>query len=110
MATGEVPQGANEHCPGTGAADAGRASACEGCPNQSACAAAPAGPDPDVAAVAARLARVRRVVLVLSGKGGVGKSTTAAQLAFALAAKGHEARAPVACRRRRPAGKTREAL
>jgi hypothetical protein len=31
-------------------------------------------------------------VLVLSGKGGVGKSTVSAQLAFALAAQGKEVR------------------
>ena len=33
------------------------------------------------------------ILLVLSGKGGVGKSTFAAQLAFALAARGKEVRA-----------------
>jgi Mrp family chromosome partitioning ATPase len=42
----------------------------------------------DVLAVAERLRPVRRVLLVLSGKGGVGKSTVAAQLAFSLAARG----------------------
>jgi hypothetical protein len=82
-------------CPGTGAPGAGAAPACAGCPNAAACAAAPPRPppgalDPDQAAVAARLARVRHVVLVLSGKGGVGKSTLAAQLALALAAAGRE--------------------
>jgi len=35
---------------------------------------------------------VRHKILVLSGKGGVGKSTLAAQLAFALAAAGKEVR------------------
>ena len=33
---------------------------------------------------------MRHKVLVLSGKGGVGKSTLSAQLAFALAAAGKE--------------------
>ena len=72
---------------GTEAEDAGKASACAGCPNQEACASAPKGPDPDVAAIAERLADVKHKVLVLSGKGGVGKSTFAAQLAYGLAAQ-----------------------
>ena len=81
-------------CPGTSAAEAGKASACAGCPNAPVCAAGAgkAAPeiDPDVAAIAARLSGVRHKVLVLSGKGGVGKSTVAAQLAHALAARGKD--------------------
>jgi hypothetical protein len=33
-------------CPGTASEEAGKASACQGCPNQSVCATAPKGPDP----------------------------------------------------------------
>ena len=80
-------------CPGTNAAEAGKASACAGCPNAPICAAGGAKApevDPDVAAIAARLSGVRHKVLVLSGKGGVGKSTVAAQLAHALAARGKD--------------------
>ncbi|CAK9874856.1 unnamed protein product [Sphagnum jensenii] len=82
---GEVPEDANQHCPGTEAETAGKASACEGCPNQQICATAPKGPDPDLAAIEERMSSVKHKVLVLSGKGGVGKSTFAAQLSFALA-------------------------
>eukprot|EP00897_Mesotaenium_endlicherianum_P007381 jgi/Mesen1/6671/ME000342S05761 len=84
---GDVPENANELCPGTEADLAGKAAACEGCPNQQACATAPKGPDPDVAAIGERMLTVKHKILVLSGKGGVGKSTFAAQLSFALAAQ-----------------------
>lgn len=82
---GEVPTDANESCPGTKSEGAGKASACQGCPNQSACASAPKGPDPDLQLIAERLQPVQRKLLVLSGKGGVGKSTVAVQTALALA-------------------------
>lgn len=65
--------------------DAGKAAACEGCPNQEACQTAPKGPDPDLPAVKARMATVKRKILVLSGKGGVGKSTFTSALGWALA-------------------------
>lgn len=59
--------------------------ACAGCPNQSICATAPKGPDPDLPLIRARLAGVAHKLLVVSGKGGVGKSTFTAMLAHALA-------------------------
>lgn len=45
------------------------------------------GPDPGIAQVKERLANVKHKVLILSGKGGVGKSTLSALLGRALAAK-----------------------
>ena len=44
--------------------------------------------DPALAAVAEKLSGVKHKILVLSGKGGVGKSTVASQVAFSLAARG----------------------
>ncbi|KAF7819463.1 Cytosolic Fe-S cluster assembly factor NBP35 [Senna tora] len=87
MENGDIPDNANEHCPGPQSESAGKSDACEGCPNQEICATAPKGPDPDLVAIAERMATVKHKILILSGKGGVGKSTFSAQLAFALAAK-----------------------
>ncbi|XP_075293097.1 cytosolic Fe-S cluster assembly factor NUBP1 isoform X4 [Opisthocomus hoazin] len=78
-----------EECPGPRSAQAGRAAACQGCPNQRLCAAGPAAPaSAEAAEVRERLRAMRRAVLVLSGKGGVGKSTFSALLARGLAAGG----------------------
>lgn len=74
-----------EHCPGPESQAAGKADSCAGCPNQQICASAPKGPDPDIPIIAERLSGVKHKVLVLSGKGGVGKSTFSALLAGAFA-------------------------
>lgn len=77
---------APEHCPGTQSDSAGKADACQGCPNQNICASAqPKAPDPDIDVIADRLSGVKRKILVLSGKGGVGKSTVTSMLARSLA-------------------------
>jgi Mrp family chromosome partitioning ATPase len=78
------PADAPEHCPGTDSEQAGKADSCEGCPNQNVCATTPKGPDPDIPFIRERMKRVKRKVLVLSGKGGVGKSTFTSQLGFTL--------------------------
>ena len=70
-----------EHCPGPESEQAGKSDSCAGCPNQAICASAPKGPDPDLPVIAEKLRGVKRKVLVLSGKGGVGKSTFSALFA-----------------------------
>lgn len=83
------PSKANEGCVGPSSENAGKAEGCAGCPNASACASG-AGREVDEtpALVRDRLLNVKHKILVLSGKGGVGKSTVSCQLAFALASKG----------------------
>lgn len=74
-----------EHCPGPESERAGNADSCAGCPNQKICASAPKGPDPEIPLISARLEGIRHKILVLSGKGGVGKSTFTSLLAHAFA-------------------------
>ncbi|KAI1481906.1 hypothetical protein K445DRAFT_76894 [Daldinia sp. EC12] len=74
-----------EHCPGPESEQAGKADSCAGCPNQAICASAPKGPDPDIPLISERLSGVKHKILVLSGKGGVGKSTFTSLLAHAFA-------------------------
>ncbi|NXU56144.1 NUBP1 factor, partial [Turnix velox] len=73
-------------CPGSSSAQAGKAAACQGCPNQRLCAAGAAPDLAEAAALRERLRSVKHTILVLSGKGGVGKSTFSALLAHGLAA------------------------
>ncbi|CAL5031352.1 unnamed protein product [Urochloa decumbens] len=77
-------------CPGTQSENAGKEEPCAGCPNQQVCATAPKGPDPDLPAISDRMSNVKHKILVMSGKGGVGKSTFSTQLSFALAEMDYE--------------------
>jgi len=72
-----------ENCPGPSTEKAGTGSTCDGCPNQANC---QSGAFRDQAQeIAGCLANVGKIILVLSGKGGVGKSTVATQIAWGLA-------------------------
>ncbi|KAL4401288.1 cytosolic Fe-S cluster assembly factor Nbp35 [Malassezia pachydermatis] len=84
-----LPEDAPEHCPGVDSDLAGLASACDGCANQEYCATAPKGPDPDLPLIRERMKCIGSKILVLSGKGGVGKSTFTSQLAWACASNPH---------------------
>jgi len=82
-----IPSNAPEHCPGTESELAGKSDACSGCPNQDVCSSGQTKlPDPALPLIRERMASVRRKILVLSGKGGVGKSTFTSQLGWAFAA------------------------
>jgi Mrp family chromosome partitioning ATPase len=74
----------NGECVGPSSEMAGKAASCQGCPNASICASAPKGPDPDLAVIQERMSAIRHKILILSGKGGVGKSTMTKELAFAI--------------------------
>lgn len=77
-------------CVGPTSEEAGKADSCAGCPNQAACASGETKADNSAVLIQNRMAAVKHKVLVLSGKGGVGKSTFAAQLAFSLALQGKQ--------------------
>lgn len=86
-----VPENANEGCVGPSSEQAGKVSGCAGCPNQAKCASGEAkAVDPALAQVQDKMSGVKHKILVLSGKGGVGKSTFSSQLAFTLALQGFQ--------------------
>lgn len=82
------PENANEECVGPNSSQAGTAASCAGCPNASICASNKDKPPPP-STTTALSAQTTHTVLVLSGKGGVGKSTVATQLAFTLSSRGY---------------------
>ncbi|KAH7712669.1 cytosolic Fe-S cluster assembly factor nubp1-B-like protein [Aphelenchoides avenae] len=55
----DVPDNAPEACPGTGSENAGKSSACAGCPNQGACSTGQRPVDPDEGVIADRLQNVK---------------------------------------------------
>jgi len=90
------PQDANTGCVGPTSQKAGKSSACDGCPNQSACSTgkfnnptAKLQKATEEDEIRASLACITHVILVLSGKGGVGKSTVSCQLSQTLASRGY---------------------
>jgi len=92
----EAPDNANAECVGPSSANAGKSSACDGCPNQKACGSgafnspeAIAKAQAEKAQLKTSLEAVSHTILVLSGKGGVGKSTVSCQLAHTLASMGY---------------------
>jgi len=92
----EAPDNANAECVGPTSSKAGKSSACDGCPNQKACGSgafsspeAIAKAEVETTKLKTSLGNVSHTVLVLSGKGGVGKSTVSCQLAHTLASMGY---------------------
>ncbi|XGW20836.1 hypothetical protein V3C99_004092, partial [Haemonchus contortus] len=87
LSMADVPVNANAGCPGVGSEGAGKAAGCAGCPNQGSCSTGqPPKPDDDIRLIQDRFRHVKHKILILSGKGGVGKSTVTSSLARALAA------------------------
>lgn len=63
----------------------GNAKICQGCPGQGLCKSLSQGLiDPEQRQLEVRMKAIKHKVLILSGKGGVGKSSVAAQLSLAL--------------------------
>ncbi|XP_070000121.1 cytosolic Fe-S cluster assembly factor NUBP2 isoform X2 [Penaeus vannamei] len=69
---------------------AGKASVCQGCPGQELCLSEASQVDPDQQLIDTRLKAIKHKILVMSGKGGVGKSSIAVMLAQILAHDGRK--------------------
>ena len=67
-----------QSCPNAGT------SACAGCPFRKQCQSGQMAQDPTIPLVKEKLSQVKNIILILSGKGGVGKSTIASQIALTL--------------------------
>ncbi|KAK1123253.1 hypothetical protein K0M31_008883 [Melipona bicolor] len=82
----DMPSDISQHCPGTASKDAGKASICTNCPNQMICASG-ISQQPDLTAdlIKRKLSTVKHKLLILSGKGGVGKSTITSLISRSLA-------------------------
>eukprot|EP01083_Nonionella_stella_P214973 774145_1 len=90
-----LPINRNEECVGPTSDTAGKVSSCTGCPNQTACASGKYLAEAEAtkkseSQILARLENVTNILLILSGKGGVGKSTISAQLAWSLCYYGYD--------------------
>lgn len=78
-----------QHCPGPESLDAGFSEACRDCPSQDICTSRKSinvDDDPDVQQIRAKLKAIKHKFMVLSGKGGVGKTTFAALMGWFFAA------------------------
>jgi len=74
-------------CPGVGTEKAGKANACAGCPNQNLCSSNQTAANEDRERVVEKIKNIKNKFLILSGKGGVGKSTVTTLLSKYLAHK-----------------------
>lgn len=75
-----------DKCPTVESGLAGRAESCKGCPNANNCISAK--PDTDIVLIKERLQNIKLILAVLSGKGGVGKSTISKNIAEELSKRG----------------------
>lgn len=74
----------SDKCSGLNPSERGFSSLCEGCPNKELC-QSQNQPDPSIQLIKEKLLKIKNIILILSGKGGVGKSSISSQLALSLA-------------------------
>lgn len=74
------------NCSNLSQEERGKAPSCTGCPFQKQCQQSNENKDPNIDKIKEKLSKVKNIILILSGKGGVGKSTISTQIALSLSA------------------------
>lgn len=72
-------------CPSIESGQAGKAESCKGCPNANICASSK--PDEDIPLMKENLSSIKTIIAIMSGKGGVGKSTISRNIASSFSKK-----------------------
>lgn len=85
----DIPENANQGCIGSNSSLAGNSVACQGCPNKSNCSSKSNSIDNIKETLKKSLVDIPFILMIMSGKGGVGKSTVSAGLSQSFSSQNY---------------------